>query len=130
MSSSEQPGTATPPVQNHHTFHNPFSHSHKSEITTDISSKDEVYNPPYIRHPSHKPHSHASAPASEAAESGKYISEADWAQFAELVDKTRDMTPEETKAYLASLPQDNVGLKIMRGEPGYMQVTGAFSGTM
>lgn len=73
----------------------------------------------------------ASAPATEVGEYPRATSGDDRSNFAELMEKTQGMTPEQVAAFLRA--RDRVdGEKIMNGRKGsgYLMMAGAFMGTM
>ena len=73
----------------------------------------------------------ASAPATDVGEQARATSVEDRGSFAELMEKTRGMSPEQVRELLRK--KDKVdGEKIMNGRKGsgYQMMAGAFMGTM
>lgn len=73
----------------------------------------------------------ASAPATEVGEDPRATTIGDRSNFAELMEKTQGMTPEQVAAFLRA--QERVdGEKIMNGRKGsgYQMLAGPFMGTM
>jgi hypothetical protein len=73
----------------------------------------------------------ASAPATDVGEYARATSADEQGSFAELMEKTRSMTPEQVANFLRT--RDRVdGEKIMNGREGsgYQMLAGPFSGTM
>ena len=73
----------------------------------------------------------ASAPATDVGEYARATSVDERHRFAELMEKTKGMTPEQVAALLRTRERVD-GEKIMNGrkDSGYQMMAGAFSGTM
>jgi hypothetical protein len=73
----------------------------------------------------------ASAPATEVGEHARATSIDDRNTFAELMEKTQGMTPEQVATFLKARARAD-GEKIMNGrkDSGYQMLAGAFQGTM
>ena len=73
----------------------------------------------------------ASAPATEVGEHARATSSDDRNTFAELMEKTQGMTPEQVAAFLrARAKADGEKIKNGRKGSGYQVLAGAFQGTM